>query len=267
VRLARTAAVVAALAAAAPSLAAGAAPVTVATTVSPAAVVFGDTAVLEVQALVDAGVVDPGTVRLEADAAPLERVGSVERDAWRDGDLAHVRFRVTVACAQLACLTRAPAALRVVARGSSGANFDVRRDWPALVVGRRVPADATQPRADGVPRPVRWRVGPTALLTALLVLALALAGAAVAFAAAEVLRARAARGRGDTRLARALAAVRRALGGDERARRRAAGQLARALEPADGALALAAGELAWSSDPPGRDALARLADRVEEEHA
>jgi hypothetical protein len=252
----------AALVLALPAHAADPPPVVVTATVSPAAVFFGDPAVLEVRALVDAARVDPGSVTLQADAGPLERVGSVERDEWRDGDVAQVGFRVVVACARLACLTAAPAPFRVVAQTRRGERLELPSPWPRLAVARRVPDGATQVVADDRPAPVRWRIAPDALTAMLLALALLLAAGSAALAAGELLRRRSGSERGDTALARALAAVRRSLGADESARRRATGRLARLLASRNPGLALAAEKLAWSPEPPEREALEELVERV-----
>ena len=74
--------------------------------VSPASVLFGDPVDVAVQVLVDDDRVDPATLKLEADAAPLTRLGPIERDSWQSGGLAYVRFRFRVACAADGCLAR-----------------------------------------------------------------------------------------------------------------------------------------------------------------
>jgi hypothetical protein len=243
---------------------------------SPASVLFGDTADLTVRVLVDEDRVDPATVRLEADAAPLARLGPVDRDSWQSGGLAYVRFRFRVACNGDGCLAGGrpllvrPQPMRVSGRGSDGRDVAAPIRWPRLEVGRRVtdaalggtPAFAVDDR----PRAVPWRTAPARLSFVLAIAALLLLAAAAALVAAEALGVRRRR-RAAARdaLEAALAELREAR--DEPARRRAAGRVARILDRVDGSVAPEATRFAWSEQPPGPEAARALADRVEREVA
>lgn len=239
---------------------------TVVVSATPGVALFGDPIAVDVHVVSDA---DPSSVRLEADAAPLERIGAVRRDVSQDD----VHFRFVVACASAECLGDdalvrvQPAAMRVVGQFGDK-EIASTHAWPQIAVGRRVAPAALvgQPRfaVDDRLAPVEWAIPPGRLAAALLFLALACAGAAAAVAAAALLR-RSGRSpdRGDA-LARALAELRAALRSDERARRRAAGRVARVAAPRDAALASAAARLAWSEAPPEPDELEALAARVTE---
>jgi hypothetical protein len=246
------------------------------TSVSPPVALFGDPVDVAVQVLVDDDHVDPATVRLEADAAPLARIGGVERDSWRSGGLAYERFRFRAACADEGCLAGdallrvRPQPMRVSGRGRDGRDVAVRVQWPRLEMGRRVTAAAlTATPAFAVedrPRAVSWRTAPGRLWWVLAIVAVALLASAVALVAAEARGAR--RRRRVTAvdaLAAALAELRAAR--DEPARRRAAGRVSRILDRSDGRVAPEAARLAWSEEPPAPEAARELAERVEREVA
>lgn len=267
------AAVATAVALVAPARAAQPPPLAVDASVSRASVLFGDPVGVAVQVLVDDSRVDPATVRLEADAAPLARLGRVDRDSWRSGGLAFVRFRFPVTCAGDGCLAGdtplrvRPEPMRVSGRGSDGREVATRVPWPRLEVGRRVTAAALggTPRfaVDDRPRAVSWRTPPGPLASALAIVAVVLLASAAALVAADVLGRR--RRRSEAKLdplEAALAELRSAR--DVRTRRRAAGRLARIL---DGRIAPEAARLAWSEVPPAENAARTLAERVESEIA
>ncbi|MGE5689358.1 MAG: hypothetical protein ACM33B_02260 [Pseudomonadota bacterium] len=264
------------LAALALAPAAGAAPLVVRTSLDPGTVPFGAPTAAEVTVVVDTGAVDPDTVRVEADTAPLRRVGATATER-EDGDGTRLLVRrLRVACVTDACrpadALRAVALqpVRVRATRRDGRPITVRASWPVLLVAPRVPAGAAsgEPvwRVDTRPPEATYRVRPSLLSGLLLALAAALATAAVGLVAWE------ARGRRRRRtharrseLEAALAALRASLDADERERRRAAGTLARVLESRRDRHGGDAAALAWGEPEPRPDRLAALADEVERE--
>jgi hypothetical protein len=271
--------VIAALAAAAllagPAQAAQPSALAAEASVSRPVVLFGDPVDLVVQVLVDDDRVDPATVRLEADAAPLARLGRVHRDSWRSGGLAHVRFGFRAACADDGCLAGdallrvRPQPMRVSGRGRDGQDVAARVLWPRLEVGRRVtPASVATPTfvVDDRPRAVSWRTAPGPLSLMLAIVAIVLLTPAVALIAADARAARRRRSaaRPDA-LEAALAELRNAH--DEPARRRAAGRVARILDRFDGRVAPEAARFAWSEEQPEPEAAQELAERIEREVA
>jgi hypothetical protein len=243
--------------------------------VSPPVALFGDPVDVAVQVLVDDDRVDPATVRLEADPGPLARLGRVDRESWRSGGLAYVRFRFRATCADDGCLAGdallrvRPQPMRVSGRGSDGRDVAVRVPWPRLEVGRRVTAAALATPAfavDDRPRAVSWRTAPGPLSSALAVVALLLLASAVALVAVEVRGARRRRSAATPDvLEAALAELRGAR--DEPTRRRAAGRLARILDRLDGRVAPDAARLAWSEESPAPEEARELAERIEREVA
>jgi len=270
------AALAAAAALAAPANAAESPALAVDASVSPAAVLFGDPVDVTVQVLVDEDRVDPATVRLEADAAPLTRLGRIQRDSWRSGGLAYVRFRFRVACAADGCLAGdapllvRPPPMRVSGRDTGGREAGTSVRWPRLEVGRRVRATAvTATPAFAVedrPHPVSWRLAPGQLSAVLAIAAVLLLAFTAGLVASEVLHARRRRRRRAAMLdalASALADLRAAR--DVPTRRQAAGRIARILDGLDGRMAPAAARLAWSEERPAPDAAKALAEQVEHE--
>lgn len=242
------------------------------TSVSRPVILFGDPVDVAVQVLVDDDRVDPATVRLEADTAPLARLGGVDRDSWRSGGLAYVRFRFRAACADDGCLAGdalrvRPQPMRVFGRGSEGQDVAARVLWPRLEVGRRVTAAALATPAFAVedrPRAVSWRTAPAPLALILAIAAVVLLASALALVAAEARGARRSAATLDV-LKAALAELRAAR--DEPTRRRAAGRLARILDRLDGGVAPEAARLAWSEEPPAPETARELAERIEREVA
>jgi hypothetical protein len=250
--------------------AADAAPLVVRTSLDPGTVLFGAPATATVTVVADPALVDPDTIRIEADVAPFRRLGL---SVARDGRL--VVRRTRIACVSDAC--RPGDGLRPVrlppvqvTAGGPGGPVAVSADWPPLLVAPRVPSDAAagEPewRVDARPPPLTTRVDPGTLSRWLWVLAAALALGAAALVAREVLRARTrTREERTTELAAALAAVRASAQAPEPERRRAVGALAKVLERVDGDHAVAAETLAWSEPGPEPERVLALADEVERE--
>ncbi len=250
--------------------AADAAPLVVRTSLDPGTVLFGAPATATVTVVADPALVDPGTVRIEADVAPFRRLGT---SVARDGRL--VVRRTRIACVSDACRpgdglrpVRLPP-VQVSASGPSGP-VAVSAAWSPLLVAPRVPAAAAagEPewRVDARPPALTTRIDPGTLSLLLWLLTAALALGAAALVAREVVRARTkAREARTTELAAALAAVRAAAEAPEPERRRAVGVLARVLERADGDHAVTAETLAWSEPGPEPGRVLELADEVERE--
>lgn len=264
------------LAALALAPAAAAAPLEVRTSLDPRTVLFGAPATAEVAVVVDPALVDPGSVRIEADTAPWRRLDPPELEREEAGGTVVVRQRSRIACTTSACLPRAELRgvalprVRVTARRRDGSTVTAGAAWPAVLVAPRATAEAATGapawRIDTTPPAVTTRFAPGALAAALWALAAVLAAAAVALAAWEALRWRRRRAAGRaSELAAAIAAVRAAAAADEPERRRALGRLARVLEREDGAHVARAASLAWDEPVPEPERLTALADDVERE--
>jgi hypothetical protein len=250
--------------------AADAAPLVVRTSLDPGTVLFGAPATASVTVVADPALVDPDTIRIEADVAPFRRI---DASVARDGRLVVQRSRI--ACVSDLCRpgdglrpVRLPPA-QVTASGPGG-RVAVSADWPPLLVAPRVPADAAvgEPewRVDTRPPALTTRIAPGTLSVVLWLVAAALALGAAALVAREVQRARTtARAARTSELAAALAAVRASAQAPEQERRRAVGVLAKVLERVDGDHAGTAETLAWSEPPPQPERVLALADEVERE--
>jgi hypothetical protein len=247
-----------------------AAPLVVRTSLDPGTVLFGAPASATVTVVADPALVDPDTIRIEADVAPFRRLGT---SVARDGRL--VVRRTRMACVSDLCRpgdglrpVRFPPA-QVTASGPGGP-VAVSADWPPLLVAPRVPADAAagEPewRVDTRPPPLTTRIDPGTLSLLLWLLTAALALGAAALVAREAARAGTrAREARTTELVAALAAVRASAHAPEPERRRAVGALAKVLERVDGDHAGAAETLAWSAPGPEPGRVLELADEVERE--
>ena len=194
-----------------------------------------------------------------------------------EGRLLTVSIALPAVCLDEQCLAKSGSmrlrlpAVRADAPRRGGGVQHATAAWPLLELRSRVDAAdlAASPlpfRGDTNAPAVTYRVAPGTLALLLDVLASLLVVAGVALAAWQV-AARVRRRRAlDTRteLERALALVRAAQTRPPRDRRLAVGLLARLLRPRDPGLAGAAGDLAWSRPEPAADAVAELADEVEQ---
>ena len=256
--------------------------VAVTTTIEPDVVAFGTPVVATADVVADTTVVDPGSIRLQADFTPYEVAGEPAVERHVEGATAHVVFRYTLRCLREGC---EPAGARGIATFESGLvryrfndNPGTGRDivdWPPVIVASRVAAadvEAIRWRASQTELPaVTTRFGPKTLAVVLLLGALALAGCAVWLGrrlwhvppAAEETAPR------DERppLERALALARTEAGNGAAApdRRRALELVARELDAVGLAnLADEARELAWSPRASSADEVESLARRAEE---
>jgi len=253
------------------------APLTVRTSFDPPIALFGDRVVATIVVLADTHVLDTSKLRWSDDVAPLARLGSPQVSRTTQGRLLTVSIAVPTVCLDEQCLAdkgpmllRLPAA-RAEAPRRGGGTEHAKAAWPVLELRGRVDASdlAKSPlpfRSDTSAPAVTYRIAPGTLAVLLDVLAVLLVVAGIALATSQVVsrtrRRRAVDRRTD--LERALALVREAQSRTPRDRRLAVGLLARLLRPRDAALAGTAGDLAWSEPQPAADAVAELADKVEQ---
>jgi hypothetical protein len=258
--------------------AAGAGSLTIATSVSPHWLYFGDTVTARVDVRFDARRVVADSIRVEPSLAPWEQTAPARTSTTTAGSIGHQTWAFTVACISIDCLTRGTAVQRfhlppvsVTALDRSGANIAVRSSWPVLrIAGRFAPAHTVGLRPvfqlnTHVPA-ATYRANPNAFALVVgvtgglfVVLALALgAAAAVRWRAARRLAVDA-----TPPLARALALVRESQDRDVDDRRRAASLLARTLSAESNGLRLTAAELAWSTSDPTPVRLEELVQAVE----
>lgn len=249
-------------------------PVSVRAVFEPAVVDFGDPLTVHVVVLLDRGAVQPPTLRITDDLAPLTTLSAPETVRTISGRLETVSITERAACLTEPCIARTVAfpRVRVSVSGRDRGVATAVTSWRQLQVKSRVSAadlTASAPpfAADTNPGSPGYRVSPSTAATALdAVAALAAAGAValVALQLAALTRRRRRTDAGDE-LERALRLVREA---DERPvsdRRRALGQLARLLGSGDGGLGRAASDLAWSKPAPERQTADELVTRVERE--
>jgi hypothetical protein len=254
----------------------------VTTDITPDAHVFGQPVVATVEALVDATLIDPDSVGMQADFAPYEPVGRRTVERRVSGGTGVVTFRYRLQCLDEGCDTSGNRGVaefetgRVVYRfrTSSGDAFGTL-DWPPFEVASRVSADDVERirwRAAETSLPdASYRADPKQLAALLLVLAALLGGGAFLLArrlwwapddsaAAMVAEPSA------TPLQRAIALARDAsLNGDMPRRRRALERVARELGAVNRPeLAEEARVLAWSQAGSTEAEVESLARRVED---
>jgi hypothetical protein len=253
-------------------------PLKIETSFDPPIALFGDRVIAHVVVLADRQALDTSRLRWSDDVAPLARLGAPKVSRTTQGRLLTVSVSVPTVCLDEQCLAaKGPMLLRLpVARAEAprrgGGVERATAAWPRLELRGRVDASdlAASPlpfRSDTSAPPVTYSIAPGTLALLLDILAAVLVVAGVALATWQIV-ARARRRRSvdsRTELERALALVREAQTRTPRDRRLAVGLLARLLRPRDASLAGDAGDLAWSEPPPATDAVAELADRVEQE--
>jgi hypothetical protein len=256
---------------------------TVSTSITPRAHLFGDRVAAEVELLFDPRTVEPNSVQVDADFAPYDQLGRPRR-LRADGDgLVRLRYQYALRCLAPSC---APAGARKEMIFSGGEVIYIHAglrervvetfDWPRVELASRLsPFDLEQARwrADVNDLPaVSYRARPV-------LLGFLLAGAAGLLALAGVLLGvllfpkwtrRAAEEDAPPELSpleRALEGVRTtSANGATPEQRKALERLARELGSA-GLVELAgrARRLAWSAERPDRAAVERLEDEVEDE--
>jgi hypothetical protein len=254
----------------------------VTTDITPDAHVFGEPVVATVEALVDATLIDPQSVRVQADFAPYEPVGQRTVERRVSGGTGVVTFRYQLRCLEEGCDTSGNRGLaefesgRVVYRFRTGGNDAFGTlDWPPFEVASRVSADDVErirwrAAETSLPDP-SYRADPKQLAALLLVLAALLAGGAFLLArrlwwAADDAAALDTVEPSVTPLQRALALARDAsLNGDMPRRRRALERVARELGAVNRPdLADEARVLAWAQAGSTEAEVESLARRVED---
>lgn len=267
---------------AAPTAAAPATALTVATSISPEPAFFGDPLTARIEVLLDSKRVDPASVRLEADFVPYTVATGPVRSSSRSGRLVSLGYRFPISCLSADCVP-GPGIQRVVlpllvvrARLLDGHETVVRASWPRIVLAPRVDDAALRTTPLGwrnqlaVP-PISYRVSPGTLLALLLACAAALGVGALALVGAEYarwMRMRNTRASAPSRLGLALTLARESMRRNPDDRRKALALLARVLAGNDSdadRFAAAAERLAWSRGRPDPDRVGALADEVERE--
>jgi hypothetical protein len=128
--------------------AAGAGSLTIATSVSPHWLYFGDMVTTRVDVRFDPRRVVAGSIVVEPSLAPWEQIAPARTSAVIAGSLGHQSWTFTIACISIECLTRGTAVQRfhlppvsVTARTPSGESISMRSAWPELrIAGRFAPA-------------------------------------------------------------------------------------------------------------------------------
>lgn len=158
--------------------------------IEPDVVAFGTPVVATADVVADATVVDPGSIRVQADFSPYEVAGGPVVERHVEGATAHILYRYTLRCLREGC---EPAGARGVARfdpglvryrfvGHPGTGRDIV-EWPSVIVASRVAAPDVQAirwrASETALPPVTTRLGARTTAALLLLAALALAGAAV----------------------------------------------------------------------------------------
>ena len=169
----------------------------VATTVEPRGALVGDRVTATALVVVDADRIDPRSVRLDTRFAPFAVVGTTRTVDTGIGDAAFVRYRYSLQCLTVDCLTAMevvregktlsrPIPLRdatLVARTREGSTERVAVEWPSVNLRSRIDQRdidlvATAPAAFRTPG-ITYRVSPTLVgwMTVGLAIGLILVGA------------------------------------------------------------------------------------------
>lgn len=240
----------------------------------PAVVDFGDPVTAHIVVLLDRAAVQPSTLRITDDIAPLTRLSAPETLRTISGRLETVSITERVACMTDPCIARTVAFPRVRVSVSRRDRSDATAvaSWRPLQVKSRVSAadlTASAPpfAAETNPGSPGYRVSPSTAATLLDVVSAVAAAGACALIALQLIALARRRRRADTggELERALRLVREAEERPVPDRRRALGRLARLLGATDGGLGRAASDLAWSEPGPERQAVDELVTRIERE--
>jgi hypothetical protein len=259
--------------------------------IEPRIILFGDMIRARVDVLLDRRKVDPSSLRVSTEFVPWELVGPQTRVRRDAGSNTHVRTTFTLRCTSSPCLpVNQASALEFnagrVSYSRPGAALGDRKsiaiDWPLLLVYSRfaaanlegpVASSAVLSRADLESFPAAsYRIPPTVLLPALLVLAalLGIAGGALAYVAIPRRAAPEPEPEPEPEPLPTLTPLQQALELLEDAsradgvedRRRALELVAEVLDVEHPELARAARTLAWSEDDPQIDQTSGLATRV-----
>jgi hypothetical protein len=255
---------VAALALVAAAPAAAAPQLSVATSLAPSAIHYGDPVTAVVEVHFDPKRVDRSSIVAAPTFTPFVLTA---KPVVEDAGPGLVRIRYSLLCITEGCLpAQTSRAMRLKPfRVTASGGLTATPSWPPLRIDSRLRAadlkgDAAF-RSPSAPPPPRYRVGPGALATGLIAAAVLCALGALALVAAALRRRR--RRPVEQRLSRlelAIAYVRDAAGRPDPDRRRALELLSEAV---DDELALDTADAAWSRQPPTPAGAGELADRAE----
>lgn len=254
-------------------------PVAVNATLAPQQHLFGDPLRARVDLIVDAGRVDPETVRVRVNFAPYRPLRPPERTETTAGSIARLRFDYSLACLAYRCLPVGQRdfdlrSARVEYRTRGGEGLQTEEiDWPSIEATGRISATRlfeAELRANYRDLgPITYRFSPRTVQVVGLFLAVLFGAAALLLILRLLPLARIAERLGlktvDPRspLERALARVYETAERPHEGRRaleRLARELRRARNPD---LARAASHLAWSRDFPADGRLTALSTDVE----
>lgn len=251
------------------------APLAVHATFAPPFVQFGDATTMRVDVELDRGAVQPQTLHVATDLAPLTALSSARTARTVSGRLETVSIVQRVACLSDPCLAKAVTLRPVTASATTRSGAVSTASSPAVLkLGSRVTAadlaTATPDfAADTAPPTPSYRIAPSTAAPLLDVIAAIAAAGAAALLALQLLAAGRRRRREDTtdELARAVRLVREAEARPVPDRRRALALLARVLRSRDVPVGPAVSDLAWSERPPDPEAIDALVGDVEAERA
>jgi hypothetical protein len=246
------------------------------TSVSPAAVLFGDPVQATVVVTVDDRVYDPATITISAPTSPWTAQTHPTTTVVRAGSLVSQRSTTSFVCRTTACLPAKSSAVvalppvKVTVRRRVGGRTVVRTAWPTVVVASRLApgaASAANPSFElqTGPPPLDARVSSSLAAWLLDAGAILLAAGAIALVLVEVRRRRMRSAKDVTPLERALALLHDAEGRPVPDRRRALSLLQQVTpRPQADDVAADAAVAAWSPEEPTPEQLEQLSRRLED---
>jgi hypothetical protein len=257
-------------------------PVQVSSHVEPDGSFFGDPIVAQVDVQLDATVVNPDRVSVEAEFTPYRPNGPTTVERVDSGQTTRLTYRYPLRCLAEGCDPATATGVVDFPTGTveysyigdrPGRRLGEEIDWTPFLVTGRVGATATRDirwrASEESVAPVTYRAEPRTTAISLLALAVALAAAAAALAWLVWGRGRDAESdaavESQSPLALVLAAARAAAtNGDVPRRRRALESVARELRAVGlPELAVEARTLAWAPRPASADEVEELARRTE----
>jgi hypothetical protein len=246
----------------------------VSTSLSPGAILFGDTVLAEIDVTIDTRLEDPSTIDLTTALGAWSIVKPATSTVSRGGPLLRRSYVLTIACRIASCVparaTRTvtlPAAL-VTVRTRAGKTVRLHARWPSVVEASRLPAGAataTKPPflLQTTPPPLHPRVSPKLAADVLDAVAVLLVLGAGAIFVRELKRRLVRIPPPVPDLERALRLVREAEARPAPDRRRALALLARVVAAHDAAgLGADAAHAAWERESPSPETLGELARRT-----
>jgi len=249
------------------------APVAVAVGFAPPVAQFGDRILARVTVALDVQRVEPQTLRLADDLAPLTQLGAAQTSHSTQGRLELVTVAVPVSCLSAPCVARSRVdrvglpLVHVSVRARDGRIAQASTAWPNVSIRGRVTASdlAAHPlpfEAATAPPAPTYRIAPATLGALLDLLAVLCALGAIGFAGWETHLRIERRRRQPSALERALRLTREAARRPAPDRRRALALLGRALDRDERSNAVR--RLAWSKPVPEPDELEELVSDLEQ---